>query len=210
MRKLCALLIAEALMVVAGSSMVAMMIFPHSATDTAAVPLPVIPLAEFFEPVPHSLVLLESVEYTPQVVTLDNAEYIPIDVPVSLETQLYISELCEQYSVPDKLIYAIMEHESNYTADAISRTNDYGIMQINQVNHEWLGAELGITDFLDEKQNILAGVYMLSDLYSRFDETEKVLMAYNCGPTGAKRLWDQGITQTDYSKSVLLKMEELE
>lgn len=38
---------------------------------------------------------------------------------------------------------------------------------------------------------------------------EKVLMAYNMGETGASRLWEQGIFEINYSKSVLQIQQEL-
>ncbi|WP_206458663.1 lytic transglycosylase domain-containing protein [Anaerovorax sp. IOR16] len=152
-----------------------------------------------------------SLEYTIQAkYNAPNKEPVPTpcyDVPISQDTQNYVSKLCRNYSVPETLIYAIMSKESNFTPDIISYTDDYGIMQINEMNHPWLSDELGITDFLDERQNILAGVYILSELYKQFDTTEQVLLAYNCGPTGARNLIKQGITQTEYTQSVLKEMD---
>ena len=80
---------------------------------------------------------------------------IPIyDIPLSAELQTYTYQRCEAMGlvapgVDYQTVLALMSKESGYTADAVSGTGDYGIMQINTVNHEWLREELWITDFLD-------------------------------------------------------------
>ena len=91
----------------------------------------------------------------------------------------------------------------NFQADVISTTNDYGLMQINQKNHEWLSNAVGVTDFLDPYQNIQAGIYILGTLFEKYDDPHKVLMAYNMGESGASKLWDQGIYQSKYSQRVI-------
>lgn len=40
-------------------------------------------------------------------------------------------------------------------------------------------------------------------LFEKYEDPEKVLMAYNMGETGAKRLWDKGIYETDYTNKVI-------
>lgn len=82
-------------------------------------------------------------------------------------------------------------------------------MQINKINHEEIIAKLGITDFLDEKQNIEAGIYMLTQIVSKYDELNQILMVYNNGEAGAKALWDKGIYETEYSRRVIEKMNKL-
>lgn len=63
--------------------------------------------------------------------------------------------------------------------------------------------KLGITDFLDPYQNSRSGLYILRNLFEKYEKPEKVLMAYNLGETGAKKLWDQGIYETNYTKKVI-------
>ena len=103
---------------------------------------------------------------------------------------------------------ALIQHETNFEAGAISSTDDYGLMQINSVNHTYLAEELGITDFLDPYENVKAGMFILRKLFEKYDTPEKVLMAYNMGETGAARLWEQGIFEVNYSKEVLQKQAE--
>ena len=91
----------------------------------------------------------------------------------------------------------------------MSGTGDYGIMQINTVNHEWLREELGITDFLDAEQSIDAGTEMLARLSEKYSDPHKVLMAYNMGEGGAAKLWAQGITSSEYSRDIMARRAEI-
>lgn len=137
-----------------------------------------------------------------------NEEIEYLDIPLSHELQDYIRDLCNSYDVPFELVIALIDVESSFCPNIVSRTNDYGYMQINIHNHEWLSEELGITDFLDPKQNILAGIYILSSqLEATNGDPVTALMRYNCGATGAKRLWAQGIYSTSYTDKVMAAYE---
>ncbi len=96
-----------------------------------------------------------------------------------------------------------MSCESNFTASAVSPTNDYGLMQINQVNHDELTQILGVTDFLDPYQNIRAGCFTLRKLFEKYQDPNLVLMAYNLGETGAANLWKQGVYSTSYTDKII-------
>lgn len=126
------------------------------------------------------------------------------DVPLSNELQDYIRNLCDEYGVPIELVIAMIDVESTFRADVVSKTNDYGLMQINKCNHEWLTDKLGVTDFLDPYQNINSGVYILSGhLEVTNGDIELALMRYNNGATGAKKLWDKGIYSTAYTQKIM-------
>lgn len=127
----------------------------------------------------------------------------PYEQFLSKEVLEYTYELCQSKNANFGLVMAIIENESQFKSDAISPTNDYGLMQINKNNHTWLSEELGITDFLDSKQNIQAGVHILS-LFSNKGYTEhQVLMCYNLGESGAMRKRSNGIYETGYSRKVI-------
>ena len=76
-------------------------------------------------------------------------------------------------------------------------------MQINTINHEWMTEKFGFNDYLDPYQNTRAGIYILRKLFEKYEDPAKVLMAYNMGETGAKKLWNKGIFETDYTNEVL-------
>lgn len=133
-------------------------------------------------------------------------KYYP-EVGLDRVTQDFIFVEAGEAGVDYELVLAIIINESRCDPNAISKTNDYGLMQINQINHEWLAEEYGLTDMLDPRQNIIAGITILSELSIYDDGTDaglhKMLMAYNMGPTGASRVWANGTYRTAYSEAVL-------
>lgn len=138
-----------------------------------------------------------------------DVDFQPIDCSLDVEIQEFIYYLAYGYNIDFYFIMAVIEHESDFRADLISSTNDYGLMQINICNHEWLGQALGITDFLDPYQNIMAGTYKFHLLFEKYgDDTSKVLMAYNMGDAGAGRLWKQGIYESRYSREIMQQIAE--
>lgn len=124
---------------------------------------------------------------------------------LAYDLQEIMQDCCEVYGVPYALALAIAEVETHFDPDAVSPTHDYGLMQINQCNHEWLQG-LGM-DPLTHAGNIEAGLYLISDYLSQYGNTEMALMAYNNGPTGARKLWDAGVYQTDYTRKVMTALE---
>jgi soluble lytic murein transglycosylase-like protein len=140
------------------------------------------------------------------------AEPAYYDIPLSKELQLYTYTRCVDYDIADhyELVLAMMWQESNFTPDTISKTNDYGIMQINVCNHEWLMDVLGTTNFLDVSQSIDAGTYIISKLLIKYEDEHKALMAYNMGERGASLNWEAGIYTSNYSRGVVAKREAIE
>lgn len=129
--------------------------------------------------------------------------FVPLDVNMDKELQQFVFELSTSYNIDWTLVMAIIDHESDFIPTAVSPTNDYGLMQINVCNHEMLQERLGITDFLDEEQNIRSGLYVLSYLFKKYDgNVHKVLMAYNMGEGGCERLWESGVYSTSYSRTI--------
>lgn len=129
--------------------------------------------------------------------------FTPLDIELDEELQEFIYCLSYGYNIDYAFVMGLMQLESSFNPSIISSTNDYGLMQINRINHEWLKEKLGITDFLDPYQNTRSGIYILRNLFEKYEEPELVLMAYNMGETGASRLWDKGIYETNYTRNVL-------
>ena len=135
-------------------------------------------------------------KYYKVVDTLENNWETTLD----LELQDYLYETCKKYGVEEhyELLMAQMYNESRFQTDIISKTHDWGIMQINECNHEWLSETLGITNFLDPYQSIECGVYMMSGYLKKYP-AETALVAYNAGESKVRN----GVTSTKYSKRVL-------
>lgn len=138
-----------------------------------------------------------------------NLKFVPLDVPMDEDLQEFVFYLSQAYEMDFTFVMALIQQESRYNPDVISVTNDYGLMQINEINHPYLKETLGITDFLNPYDNIRGGMFILRKLFEKYETPEKVLMAYNMGETGASQLWEQGIFEINYSKSVLQIQQEL-
>lgn len=130
-------------------------------------------------------------------------EFVPIDCSLDAELQEYTWLMCKANNIDFALVMALMKQESSYNITVVSKSNDYGLMQINKFNHEWLSEKLGITDFLDAKQNIDAGVFILGNLFEKYEDTSKVLMAYNMGESNARKFWKEGIYESKYSQKIM-------
>lgn len=139
---------------------------------------------------------------------IESTDFVPLDCELPAELQEYTYYLCEAYYIDFDFVMALMYAESSFRTDVVSDTDDYGLMQINSVNHEKLSENLGITDFTDPYQNIRAGVYILRGLFEKYDDAAKVLMAYNMGDYGASVLWDKGVYSTTYTNKILAKADE--
>lgn len=153
--------------------------------------------------VEQTVEIVEPTEATDEV-----AEELPprIDCPLDDETQQMILERCEELNLDFAFVMAVIYTESSFRANADSGSS-VGLMQINRVNHGWLSKELGLTDFFNPEQNVKAGTYMLLDLFDKYDDPAKVLMAYNMGEAGARRLWNKGIYTTNYVEKVFARQD---
>lgn len=123
------------------------------------------------------------------------------------EYQDYLWELCKKYDVTEyyELLIAQMYHESGFDETVISKTNDYGLMQINICNHKWLAKELGNSDFLDPYNNMEAGVLIMSGFLSKYSDVHKALVCYNKGESAVIN----GTYSTSYSRGVISDMDKL-
>ncbi len=146
----------------------------------------------------------------PEFNRVATGDFVPLDVNMDEDLQEFTYYLCSEYDIEFMLVMAVISHESDFDADCISSTNDYGLMQINRGNHEWLSDALGIDNFLDPEQNIRAGVFVLRKLFEQYTETNLVLMAYNMGGGNAEKLWAKGIYSSGYSRAVMEQQAEYE
>ena len=110
--------------------------------------------------------------------------------------QDFLYLMCIKYDVKEyyELFIAQMYHESSFRTNLVSGTNDYGIMQINTCNHEWLRDKFGFTDFLDPYVSIMS-LYL-----HKYNDVEKALVCYNMGESAVRK---RGIYSSTYSRGVL-------
>lgn len=174
---------------------------PQVEQEAVQTATPALPEQEKTPEVPPAQAVAEPAQESPPEPVQYRDDIVSQGRLLSYECQQILMDCCDKYSVPYALGLAIAEVETHFDPDAVSGTDDYGLMQINACNHGWL-AELGF-DVMTYEGNIEAGIYLIAQNIQQYEDFELALMAYNCGPTGAQRLWAQGIYQTEYSQKVM-------
>lgn len=130
------------------------------------------------------------------------------DVPLSHSLQQYIYEICADNDLSVSLVIALIDKESNFNPECVSDTNDYGLMQINECNFQWVKEDYNSVDMFNPYQNVYCGINILAGYLHKYDDDyTKALMCYNLGEYGASKAWENGIFCTDYTKAVETKWE---
>jgi soluble lytic murein transglycosylase len=93
------------------------------------------------------------------------------------------------------LVAAIARQESAFAPDVTSRAGARGLLQIMPETGRWWASRLGVRDYSDEllyhpETNVHLGAAYFADLQRRYSELQLSLIAYNAGPTRARR-WRQ-------------------
>lgn len=146
--------------------------------------------------------LMDTYSTHPYIIEEKNTHPI-YDIPLSEELQKYVYEISLEYEIDHKLLLSIMwvETGGTFKLDLISKTNDYGLMQINKSNHKWL-SNAGLDDMLDPYDNIRAGAIILGGLVEKYGNSHQALMAYNFGEGGMKKVMRNGHQSSRYSRRV--------
>lgn len=142
----------------------------------------------------------------------ETTEAAVYEAPIDTDLLNHIQGLCADYEIPVELVLAMIEVESTYKADAISKAGAKGLMQVIPEQHEDRMIKLNCPDLLDPYQNVTVGMNYLAELIDKYDgNIHKALTAYHHGPTGAKdKFFGQGTYQTEYSLKVLETTEKIE
>jgi soluble lytic murein transglycosylase-like protein len=90
-----------------------------------------------------------------------------------------VDEAAAKYQIDPQLIKAVMQAESAFNAMAVSPVGALGLMQLMPD----VAKELGVTDPLDPRQNIMGGSKYLKQLLdSHKGNVRLALASYNAGP----------------------------
>lgn len=142
--------------------------------------------------------------------TVAEPTYKLCDIPLSQELQIWLIDYCKDIHINPYMIMAMCERESQYNANAVGDSGrSLGIMQIQPKWHEWRMDKLGCTDLTDARQNMMVGIDILMDLYSKCNDTAWVLMAYNGGEAYANRNYNAG-NISEYAIYIMTRTEEME
>ena len=60
-------------------------------------------------------------------------KFVPLNVPMDEDLQEFIFYLSQAYEMDFTFVMALIQQESSYKPDVISASNDYGLMQINEI-----------------------------------------------------------------------------
>jgi soluble lytic murein transglycosylase-like protein len=98
--------------------------------------------------------------------------------------EVMIREVSARYNVDPALIRSVIETESNWNSQAISRKGALGLMQLVPGT----ARQLGVNNAFDPKQNLDGGVRYLHTLLERYNgDLDRTLAAYNAGPGAVDR-----------------------
>jgi len=98
-----------------------------------------------------------------------------------------IYKYADEFNLDKSLIFAVINAESRFNENAVSRAGASGLMQIMEDTAYWLAPQAGLSNFnyediFDPEINIRLGAYYLSLLSRWFGSVELALCAYNAGP----------------------------
>lgn len=101
-----------------------------------------------------------------------------------VDIQRMVSSACEKHKVDPKLVMAVIQQESNFNQNAISKAGAQGLMQLMPATAK----SLGVNNAFNPEENINGGVKYLKTLLDRFNGNKILaLAAYNAGPNAVEK-----------------------
>lgn len=100
---------------------------------------------------------------------------------------LYVKKYSAEYNIPEYIIFAVINVESEFNKDAISSAGAIGLMQMTPSTFTWLSSfehlneNLSVNDLYDPEVSIRYGTYYLRYLFEKFYNWDTVFAAYNGG-----------------------------
>lgn len=130
--------------------------------------------------------------------------------PLNTELQEYIYNLCLEHNISFAFIMAQIGAETDFRVGLESEVGAVGLMQIRGSIHYELMDYLDANDLYNPYQNVKVGINLMHLYFDEYEESNLALMVYNCGSSGAKRLWQDGVYSTSYTKEILTVSQKYE
>lgn len=107
-----------------------------------------------------------------------------------IKYQEEISYSSEASGLDKAIIYSVINTESRFKKDAVSKKGAVGLMQVLPSTAEEIAKEKGVDlkDLKDPQTNILIGSFYLKKMINNFKNLSTAICAYNAGPTNV-RAW---------------------
>ena len=137
--------------------------------------------------------------------TISGFKYNP-DISLSEDIQKYAYNKCQESGIDYPVFLGLMRKESTFNPEAVSKTNDYGLCQINKGNHNWMREVFGSDwDPMNPYDSIDASIFMLSEYTKDYncDNYHVLLMNYNMGHGNAVECFNSGIYSSKYSRAIM-------
>jgi hypothetical protein len=126
-------------------------------------------------------------EMAEPVATLTPEPNLPVFARHHKEVDASIRRYARQYGLEERLVQAVIDHESRFKSGAVSPKGAAGLMQLMPKT----AALVGVKNALDTRQNIAGGVKYLKMCLNRFDQDVGLaLAAYNAGPGKVEKYAD--------------------
>lgn len=99
-----------------------------------------------------------------------------------------VIEYADKYELDRALVFAVIQVESSFDKNSVSKAGAEGLMQITPTTASYIAKKLGKEkyDIFNERTNIEFGCYYLRYLFNRFYYTDTVICAYNAGEGNIK------------------------
>jgi soluble lytic murein transglycosylase-like protein len=124
--------------------------------------------------------------------------------------QVYLWEQCYERDLDYYIALALIEKESGYKYNASGDSGiSKGYMQVQEKWHKKRMQAEGATDLYNPYDNIRVGLSFLDELFEKYDCWGFALMAYNMGESKAETYWNRGIFETDYTRYIEDRGQEL-
>jgi soluble lytic murein transglycosylase-like protein len=136
------------------------------------------------------LIVSQTLTYTEDgTPMISNTQLVEVNEEAVVETvdnsyNNIIQYYCADYGVDPELVKIVIEKESQFNPNAVSKSGAIGLMQLMPETAEMLGVD----DPYNPWENIKGGVKFLRDLLDMFNgDLELSLAAYHAGPTIVKK-----------------------
>ncbi|MCS7204274.1 MAG: lytic transglycosylase domain-containing protein [Leptospiraceae bacterium] len=113
-----------------------------------------------------------------------------------------VKRVSQEEGVSPELIWSIIKVESNFDPDAISKKGAIGLMQLMPETAKMLNVNPH-----DVEQNIRGGIRYLKELAKKYDSLEKILAAYNAGPSAVDRY--EGIPPYSETQNYIKRIKKI-